>query len=60
LSLLTRNPAGATVRTVTRSWLMSMGRSAFSEVLMTYPTVLEYVHGLAEKKVEALERLELV
>jgi cAMP-dependent protein kinase regulator len=60
LSLLTRNPAGATVRTVTRCWLMSMGRHAFSEVLMTYPTVLEYVHGLAEKKIEALERLELV
>jgi CRP-like cAMP-binding protein len=60
LSLLTRQPAQASVRTAARCWLLSMGRETFSEVLMTYPTVLEYVNELAESRRQAVERLQLL
>jgi CRP-like cAMP-binding protein len=59
VSMLLRAPATATVQTRTRCWALSMGRAAFSEVLMTYPTVLEYVNELAHQRRMAIERLQL-
>jgi CRP-like cAMP-binding protein len=60
VSLLTRQPAEATVKTLSRCWLLVMERHTFAEVLVTYPMVLEYVDQLAERRQQALDRLELV
>jgi cAMP-dependent protein kinase regulator len=59
VSLLTRQPAAATVRTVNRCWVLWMSPQTFTEVLMTYPTVLEYVHELAEQRRQAVASIKI-
>lgn len=59
ISLLTRAPASATVRTLNRCWVLWMSPQTFSEVLMTYPTVLEYVHHLAEQRQQQAASLRM-
>ena len=59
ISLLTRAPAAATVRTLNRSWVLWMSPQTFSEMLMTYPTVLEYVHHLAEQRQQQAASLRM-
>ena len=59
ISLLTRSPASASVRTLNRCWVLWMSPQTFSAVLMTYPTVLEYVHHLAEQRQQQAASLRM-
>jgi CRP-like cAMP-binding protein len=59
-SILTRQPVDEAVRTVSDCWFLQMDRKEFSEALLTYPMVLEYVNELSEKRRELPERVELL
>lgn len=62
ISLLSRGPAVATIRTTTRAFLLELPRADFHEIIMTHPQVLEYVHSLADDRQKRLDahRLQVI
>ena len=50
MSLLTREPASATIETVTKCWALELPRDRFQEVMLTYPQMLEYVSNVADAR----------
>jgi CRP-like cAMP-binding protein len=57
LSLLTHGNAVATILAASRVYLLELPRTAFQEVIMTHPQVLEYVNTLAEERRRQLEAI---
>jgi CRP-like cAMP-binding protein len=53
MSLLERKPASATIVTATKCWALELPRADFQEIMLTYPQLLEYVAGLAERRKQA-------
>jgi CRP-like cAMP-binding protein len=49
-SLLSHQPASASVRTQGKCYLLELARAAFAEVIVTHPPVLEYAHAVAESR----------
>jgi CRP-like cAMP-binding protein len=63
MSLLSHEPATATVRARTKLWALCLERAGFQELIVTQPQVLIYVNDLAEARRQANEharRLVLV
>jgi cAMP-dependent protein kinase regulator len=60
MSLILGQVSQATVVCLEKSYVLFMPRSAFSELIMTHPQVLEYVGQLAESRLQAIGRLQLV
>ena len=54
ISLLTGEPAVATVRTTAKLLALEMPPEAFRQIIMTHPQVLAFVGGLAETRRRAL------
>jgi CRP-like cAMP-binding protein len=55
MSLLTRDPAAATVTTLQRSIALELPRADFQDVIMTHPQVLEYASQLADERRKLLD-----
>lgn len=60
LSLILGQPSQATIVCLEKSYVLLMPRDAFSELIMTHPQVLEYVGQLADSRLQAIGRLQLV
>jgi CRP-like cAMP-binding protein len=57
MSLLSHSPAVASVRAVSKIFLLELPRAEFTELIMTHPQILEFASTLAEerqKKIEAV------
>jgi CRP-like cAMP-binding protein len=50
MSLLERKPATASIVTRTKCWALELPATDFQEIMLTYPVLLEYVSGLAERR----------
>lgn len=50
MSLLTREPASATIATRTKCWALELPRDRFQEVVLAYPQMLEYVSDVADRR----------
>ncbi len=50
MSLLSHQPATASVETETKCWALCLERAIFQEIMVTYPQVLQYVSDLAESR----------
>jgi CRP-like cAMP-binding protein len=57
MSLLSHAPAEATMRAVTKSFLLELPAAVFREVIMTHPQVLMIVSDLADSRRQALQRV---
>jgi len=60
MSLLTRGPAVASIRTASKCWALELERADFQEIMLTYPQVLEYVSGLAAARESAAQKIEFL
>ncbi|HSN91207.1 MAG TPA: cyclic nucleotide-binding domain-containing protein [Anaeromyxobacteraceae bacterium] len=56
-SCLRKSPATATVRALRRATLLRLPRSAFDELVLAYPQILELVADLSEERVESLDAI---
>ena len=50
MSLLLRKPAGATVRTASKCYLLQLPKEAWGEIIVTHPQVLEYASEVADSR----------
>ncbi len=50
MSLLQKNPAVASIRTVSKAWLLVLPREDFNEVLSTHPQLLEQLSEVADQR----------
>jgi len=57
MSLLTREPAAATVSAQTNSILLRLPRDSFQELVVTHPQILALVSELTEKRRSAIEAI---
>jgi CRP-like cAMP-binding protein len=57
MSLLSHAPAEATMRAVSKSFLLELPAAVFREVIMTHPQVLMIVSDLADSRRQALQRV---
>jgi CRP-like cAMP-binding protein len=57
LSLLTGQPATATVSTTTKSFVLYLPADEFREVVLRHPSVLGYLRDLSEGRLRAIGRL---
>jgi CRP-like cAMP-binding protein len=57
MSLLSHAPAEATMRAVTKSFLLELPAAVFREVIMTHPQVLMIVSDLADSRRQVLQRV---
>jgi len=57
MSLLTREPASATVAAQTNAILLRLPRDNFQELVVTHPQILELVSELTEKRKSAVEAI---
>ena len=57
MSLLTREPANATVSAQTNAILLRLPRESFQELVVTHPQILELVSELTEKRKSAMEAI---
>jgi CRP-like cAMP-binding protein len=60
MSLMSGQPATASVTAGCKSFLLFLPRTDFSEVIMTHPQVLEYLSSVAEARAQAVGRLDLL
>ena len=60
ISLIAASLATATVVTLERSFVLQLPRSDFNEVIMTHPQVLEYLGTLADNRLQAIGKLQLL
>jgi len=60
ISLMTGEPATASVTAICKSFLLFLPRTDFSEIIMTHPQVLEYLSSLAEARAHAIGRLGIL
>jgi CRP-like cAMP-binding protein len=57
MSLLTRDPASATVTAQSNAILLRLPRDSFQELVVTHPQILELVSDLAEKRRSEVEAI---
>jgi CRP-like cAMP-binding protein/tetratricopeptide (TPR) repeat protein len=57
MSMLTREPAAATVLARTNSILLRLPRESFQELVLTHPQILELVSALTERRRSATEAI---
>ena len=57
MSMLTREPAAATVLARTNSILLRLPRESFQELVLTHPQILELVSALTERRKRATEAI---
>jgi CRP-like cAMP-binding protein len=50
MSLLQKSPAVATIRTVSKAWVLVLPREDFNEVLSTHPQLLEQLSEVADER----------
>jgi len=60
MSLITGQKSNATVVALSMCFVLFMPQSAFRELIMTHPQVLEYIGQLAESRQQAIGRLKLL
>jgi CRP-like cAMP-binding protein len=58
-SLLTHEPARASIRASSKGYVLQLPRSDFQEVIMTHPHVLEYVNTVAEARQKLIDAVHL-
>lgn len=54
MSLLDRSPASADVRATRKAWVLELPAQRFQEIMVTYPSVLEYVSRLGDERRQKL------
>ena len=60
ISLITNQPATASVEARCKSFVLYLPRSDFSEIIMTHPQVLEHISSLADARVREIGRIDLL
>jgi CRP-like cAMP-binding protein len=50
MSLLTNQPAMASIDTMTKCWALELPQKDFQEIMLTYPQVLDYVSELSARR----------
>jgi cAMP-dependent protein kinase regulator len=60
ISLITNQPATASIETLCKSFVLYLPRADFSEIIMTHPQVLEYISSLAEERMREIGRIDLL
>jgi len=58
MSLLTREPASATVRTDANAILLRLPRESFQELVITHPQILALVSELTEQRRSAIDAIQ--
>ena len=60
ISLITNQPATASIETLCKSFVLYLPRSDFTEIIMTHPQVLEHISSLAEARMREIGRVDLL
>lgn len=60
ISLITNQPAMASIETLCKSFVLYLPRSDFTEIIMTHPQVLEHISSLAEARMREIGRIDLL
>jgi len=60
ISLITNQPATASIVAVSKSFVFYLPRSDFSEIIMTHPQVLEHISSLAEARMREIGRIDIL
>jgi CRP-like cAMP-binding protein len=60
ISLMTNQPATASIVALCRSFVLYLPRSDFSEIIMTHPQVLEHIGSLAESRMRGIGRIDIL
>jgi CRP-like cAMP-binding protein len=60
VSLITNQPATASIEALCRSFVLYLPRSDFTEIIMTHPQVLEHISSLAEARMREIGRVDLL
>ena len=60
ISLMTNQPATASVVALSKSFVLYLPRSDFSEIIMTHPQVLEHISSLAQARMRAIGRIDML
>ena len=60
ISLITNQPATASVEALSKSFVLYLPRADFSEIIMTHPQVLEHISSLAQARVREIGRIDLL
>jgi acetate kinase len=60
ISLITNQPATASIVAVSKSFVFYLPRSDFSEIIMTHPQVLEHLSSLAEARMREIGRIDML
>ncbi len=60
ISLITNQPATASIETLCKSFVLYLPRADFSEIIMTHPQVLEYISELAEARIRDIGRIDIL
>ena len=60
ISLIANQPATASVVALTKSFVLYLPRADFSEIIMTHPQVLEHISSLAEARMRAIGRIDML
>lgn len=60
ISLITGQPANASVVALSKSFVLFLPRADFSEVIMTHPQVLEHISALAESRQRDIGQVEML
>jgi len=60
ISLITNQPATASIETLCKSFVLYLPRADFTEIIMTHPQVLEHISSLAEARMREIGRVDLL
>jgi CRP-like cAMP-binding protein len=60
ISLITNRPATASIVAQSKSSVLYLPRSDFTEIIMTHPQVLEHISSLAEARMREIGRIDLL
>jgi CRP-like cAMP-binding protein len=60
ISLITNQPATASIVATSKSFVFYLPRSDFSEIIMTHPQVLEHISSLAESRMREIGRIDML
>jgi CRP-like cAMP-binding protein len=60
ISLIANQPATASIVALSKSFLLYLPRSDFSEIIMTHPQVLEHISSLADARMREIGRIDML
>jgi CRP-like cAMP-binding protein len=60
ISLITNQPATASIETLCKCFVLYLPRADFTEIIMTHPQVLEHISSLAEARMREIGRVDLL